>query len=205
MFENVTTEIVCDLEAIFTKHSSTLQLKVQREKMWCYYRIVWSSVSFKQKWLNVLQMIPGSKPAPIFYQYLIDNIFRQLIKIKFPTNATVQPANQYSVDLTFEEESGLRYIAGYYVCRALKKKFAADFELVECIDELVKDESDEGPDSTSKWTQLASRDGLVHINDSTYWVFHAMELVVRQRFQKGSITTLTTETKNEVVHGSHCR
>ena len=97
--------------------------------------------------------IPGCKPSPIFYQYLIDNIFRQLIKIKFPTNATVQPANQYSVDLTFEEASGLHYTAGY-VCRALKKKFAADFELVECIDELVKDESDEGPDSTSKWTQL---------------------------------------------------
>ena len=84
-------------------------------------------------------MIPGCKPAPISYKYLIDNIFRQLIKIKFPTNATVRPANQYSDDLTFEEASGLRYTAGY-VCRALKKKFAADFELVECIDELVKDE-----------------------------------------------------------------
>ena len=117
----------------------------------------------------------------------------------------MQPANHYSVDLTFEEASGLRYTAGY-VCRALKKKCAADFELVECIDELVKDESDEGPDSTSKWTQLASRGGLVyiHINDSTYRVFHAMELVVRQQFQKGSVTTLTPGTKNEVVHGSHC-
>ena len=121
----------------------------------------------------------------------------------FPTNATVQPANQYSVDLTFEEASGLRYTAGY-VCRTLKKKFATDFELVECIDELVKDESDEGPDSTSKWTQLASRGGLIHINDLTYRIFHAMELVVRQRFQKGSVTTLTPGTKNEVVHGSHC-
>ena len=43
----------------------------------------------------------------------MDNIFQQLIKIKFPVDATVQPANQYSVDLTFEEESGLRYAAGY--------------------------------------------------------------------------------------------
>ena len=100
--------------------------------------------------------------------------------------AIFKPANTYSVDLTFEEASALRYAAGY-VCRALKKKFAADSELVECIDELVKDESDEGPDSTSEWTQLASRGGLVHISDSTYRVFHAMELVVRQRFQKGSV------------------
>ena len=49
----------------------------------------------------------------IFYLYLTDNIFQQLIKIKFPTDATVQPANQCSVDLTFEEASGLRYAAGY--------------------------------------------------------------------------------------------
>ena len=33
MFESVATEIVCELEAIFTKYSSTLRLKVQREKM----------------------------------------------------------------------------------------------------------------------------------------------------------------------------
>ena len=75
--------------------------------------IVRSSPSFKQKWLNVLQMIPGCKSSPIFYLYLTDNIFQQLIKIKFPTDATVQPANQCSVDLTFEEASGLCYAAGY--------------------------------------------------------------------------------------------
>ena len=75
--------------------------------------IVRSSLCFKQKWLNVLQMISGCKSSPTFYQYLTDNIFQQLIKIKFPANATVQPANQYSVDLTFEEASGLRYAAGY--------------------------------------------------------------------------------------------
>ena len=85
------------------------------------------------------------------------------------------------------------------MCRALKKKFDTDSEFVECIDELVKDESNECPDSTSEWTQLASRGGLVHTNDSTYRVFHAMDLVVQQRFQKGSVTTLTPGTKNEVV------
>ena len=114
MFENVATEIVCELEAIFTKYSSTLRLKVPREKMLSHCSmIVRSSLSFKQKWLNVLQMIHGCKSSPIFYLYLTDNIFQQLIKIKFPTDATVQPANQCSVDLTFEEASGLRYAAGY--------------------------------------------------------------------------------------------
>ena len=45
----------------------------------------------------------------------------------------------------------------------------------------------------------ASRGGLVHKNDSTYRVFHAMELVIRQRFQNGSVKTLTPGTKNEMV------
>ena len=35
--------------------------------------------------------------------------FWQLIKIKFPTDATVQPANQHSVDLTFEEAYTVTY------------------------------------------------------------------------------------------------
>ena len=49
----------------------------------------------------------------ISYLLSVFDIFQQLIKIKFPTDATVQPANQCSVDLTFEEASGLRYAAGY--------------------------------------------------------------------------------------------
>ena len=87
------------------------------------------------------------------------------------------------------------------MCRALKKKFATYSAFVECIDELVKDESEECPDSTSEWKQLASRGGLVHTYDSTYRVFRAMELytAVQQRFQKGSVTTLTPGTKNVVV------
>ena len=87
------------------------------------------------------------------------------------------------------------------MCRALKKKFATYSAFVECIDELVKDESEECPDSTSEWKQLAGRGGLVHTDDSAYRVFRAMELytAVQQRFQKGSVTTLTPGTKNEVV------
>ena len=75
------------------------------------------------------------------------------------------------------------------MCRALKKKFATYSEFVECIDELVKDEVRNVPDSTSEWTQLASRGGLVHTDDSAYRVFCAMELytAVQQQFQKESV------------------
>ena len=81
----------------------------------------------------------------------------------------------------------------------LRKKFKTNAAVIECIDELVDHESEGGSDSTSQWTQLASRGGLVHVKDSTYRVFHAMELVVRQYFQRRHVTTLTTGTKVEMV------
>ena len=43
------------------------------------------------------------------------------------------------------------------VCRALKKKCATDSEFVECINELVKDENDECPDSIYKQVDTTSK------------------------------------------------
>ena len=40
------------------------------------------------------------------------------------------------------------------MCRVLKKTFAAESEVVECNDELIKGGSDECFDSTSEWTRL---------------------------------------------------
>lgn len=55
-------------------------------------------------------------------------------------------------------------------------------ELLLSLEELLDDPDSIG-DETRDWTMLASRGGLVQVNDSTFEVFHATE-VVRQYFQK---------------------
>ena len=176
--QSFSTEILSDLQSVFSRIKSTVRPRVQREKMWGYYHIVRSSLLFRQKWIIVIDNIPGGTPSPIFFQYVTDKIFRQLVKIRSPVE-TLRSTHHNRDELTFEEESGLRYAAGY-VCRTLKKKFITNTTMIECIDELVDHDSEDRSDSTSEWTQLASRGGLVQVKDSTYRVFHAMELVVRQ-------------------------
>ena len=119
-FKSFSTEIVCDLEVAFSHVTSTLRHRVQREKMWGYYHVVRSSLPFRQKWIGILEKIPGCEPSPIFFQYVTDNMFRQLLKIRFPIT-TVQSTHQHSGGLTAEEASGLRYAAGY-VCRTFEEE-----------------------------------------------------------------------------------
>jgi len=126
-----------------------------------------------------------------------DHLFKHLIKQHYPISDERQSNERFNLDLTYEEESGLRYAAGY-VCRAMRKKLGAkDPDMLECIDELI--DEGESSDATNDWTKLTSRGGLLHVKDSTYLVFHAMELVVRQFFRKNRINQLTSGAVGDVV------
>ena len=132
----------------------------------------------------MLGNIQDCDACPIFYQFVTDHIFCQLIKRHFPVEASyTQPLSQ---DLTYEEESGLRYAAGY-MCRAMKNKFATtDSDIALCVNELIDDDGQGSSDWSSEWTKLVSRGGLVHIKDTTYMVFRTMDLLVQQYFQMSS-------------------
>ena len=60
-------------------------------------------------------------------------------------------------------------------------------------------EGEDGSDNTSDWIKLASRGGLLHVKDSTYRVFHSMELVVRQFFRREGIEMLPTNPKHHII------
>lgn len=53
-------------------------------------------------------------------------------------------------------------------------------------------------DLTAQVSGLASRGRLMHVKDSTYRVFQAMEMIVCQYFQRGHITILMPGTKAEM-------
>ena len=73
-----------------------------------------------------------------------------------------------------------------YVCRAVRKRIAsrpkAD-ELLLCLEELLDDDGEEDDNkeclSSSDWTNLADRGGLLHVTNEAFAVFHAIEQVVR--------------------------
>ena len=85
--------------------------------------------------------------CPIFYQYLTERIFDQLIKEKFPISISAR--TETIASLSYIEKNALRYAAGYIprsLCKKIKKSSDPDkLELLLCIDDMLQGipESDE--------------------------------------------------------------
>ena len=198
-FKSFSSEVVAHLSQ--KPFPPVVKNSKQREQMWGTYHQIRSSTNFQETWLQALRRFQGCVACPIFYQYVTDHLFRQMVKQHFPLKETDQLQSEYS-NLTLEEASGLRYAAGY-VCRAMRKRFGSkNPDLLECIDELIDSangEGEDGLDSTSDWIKLASRGGLLHVKDSTYRVFHAMELVVRQFFRREGVEMLPSNPTTKAL------
>ncbi len=92
--------------------------KAKREKMWGSFHQLRSSTSFKSKWVHFLQKSGIPKATPIFYQYVSETMFKELVKQQFPI--TRAGAEESCQPLTYEEKNALRYTAGY-IPRALQR------------------------------------------------------------------------------------
>lgn len=171
--------------------------KAQREKLWGQYHMLRSSKGFRESWSSLLQCIQGCTPCPIFYQYVTDKVFKQVIRHNFPTCKQVQNTTQQVIDLTHEESSALRYAAGY-ICRAMRKEFKSSPEVLVAIDELIdesKGKGDNGSDNTNDWMKLMDRGGLIFVKDITYMAFQAIEMVVRKYFCRERVEKVSPSNK----------
>ena len=119
-----------------------------------------------------------------FYQYVTDIPFREIIKIKFPTNER-QVSSGPKSQLTVKEANALHYAAGY-VGHKLRKHLESSSnpqkeELVLLIMDLCEDDTS---DDTENWTSMIDRGGLFHVPETTYTLFHAMEEEVCDHWRK---------------------
>ena len=80
--------------------------------MWGAYHVHHSSADFHQKWVDFVYQAISRTPSPIFYQYVTNEIFKRLVKVKY-THSTRSTGT--SLHLTREEENALRYVAGHVV------------------------------------------------------------------------------------------
>lgn len=80
-----------------------------------------NDVHQKTKWVVFLKNLAAIGPCPIFYQYLTDQVFKDMILQHFQVNAETGNRAYSETGLTYEEDNALRYSAGY-VPRVLRKK-----------------------------------------------------------------------------------
>ena len=164
-----TTSLINDLSSALD-HDNCKNMTARRERMWGTYHDIRTSEHFRSTWCSFIQASIGCSSNPILYQYITDQIFSEMIVQVTNTNSIKSCHNDHPLDLTYEEKNALRY-AGGYVCKKLQKNCQSTIKY------LITNESDVG--DSSEWVTMIDRGGLVHINESTYKLFEAMEMVVR--------------------------
>ena len=165
--------------------------------MWAAYHSIRVSEEFVSLWKVFLQE-SGSNAKPILYQTVTDKLFAKCIQF----HCCIAPHGPETENLTYEEESAVRYAAGY-VLRATRKKILKSAhpkknEMIELIDELAQS-SDIDDDLSCNWLSLVDRGGLIHISDDLYQVFVAVELEVRSFFRIEKAHELTPSNEEKIL------
>ena len=111
--------------------------------MWGLLLQTRTSEEFLTAW-EKLMLLTLKKPAsPIFFQHVTDNIFKQLVKQKYPLPEISAPQLP---PLNFEEENAVHYAAGY-VIKHLGEKIEnrsspLKQELLLCLQDMCAEDSE---------------------------------------------------------------
>ena len=143
--------------------------RAKRERMWGKFYRTRTSTEFKELWICLMQLSIGKSASPIFYQYITDVLFKNMIKCNFPVNPVASQAHDMP-PLDYQESNALHYAAGY-APRAVQKHLERGShphkeELVLCLVELCEDDGTD-VDASADWTKAISRGGIKLVNNKT--------------------------------------
>ena len=82
--------------------TENLSHKVTRERIWSNYHVLHTSDDYISDWETFLQKAGATEFSPIFYQYVGDHIFKQLINSKYPVSDK-KAGEEVSEMLTYPE------------------------------------------------------------------------------------------------------
>ena len=136
---------------------------------------------------------------PLFYQYVTEKIFQEMIQITFRTHKA-SIASSTTEELTYEEANALRYVAGY-VCFKIRKNISSSShpmkdKILFCLMDLC--DEDDAPAYPSDWINAIDRGGLVRVSENTCLLFHSIEQVVRSMYNRATMETMTDGIKQRL-------
>ncbi|SMN02584.1 hypothetical protein SPONN_1430 [uncultured Candidatus Thioglobus sp.] len=118
---------------------------------------------------------------PLLMQHCNTRVFEELVKINFSMPGSTIPIES----LTNDEENALRYAAGFVV-RSTHRKLskthhALKTPMLTILNQMVEDDSEDVTYMayTKTWIEKINRGGLLLVDDETYLLFLAMELLVQ--------------------------
>ena len=196
LLTDFTTKLTDSLKAVI-KSSSRKSFKYNYDKLWKKFFLLRSTPDFSERWRSFLEGT-GVSGKPVLFQHLTDLMFRKCLDDHFKI-LQLDEESETDVELRETEKGVVRYIAGY-ICRQLRHKLEREShefkeEMILCLMELVKDNEECGIDE--EWTDLLDRGGLVHVKETTYRFFHAVECVVKENLRR--LTKPSAPSKVEVI------
>ena len=141
-----------------------------RTELWKKFYVLRRS----KQWREYLELLNLSNEPLFFYQHLTLALFDQMLLDKFKDDA--RPLETSAIEFTYEEENAIRYMGGY-VIRKLREKKDLNVGFLEDSDkEYLHFHS-------TDWINAIDRGGLMHITDSCFQLFLAVESVTRQEMK----------------------
>ena len=145
----------------------------RRDKMWGLFHQTRTSSKFIITWEELMILTLHKVASPIFYQYINDDIFKQLVKQQYPLPATSMEARSLP-PFDYQEQNAVWYAAGYVV-RHLRQHLERGShqlkeELVLCLEEMC-DDTDNDCSASINWTKHVNKGGLKMVNSKAYHTF----------------------------------
>ena len=128
-----------------------------------------SSDSFCRKWRECLESLKLNN-EPLFFEHFTLFLFNQMLSDKFKDSASASETS--TCEFTYEEENAIRYMGGY-VIRKIREKKNMDVSFLEDSDKVYLQSH------STDWINAIDRGGLIHITDSCFQLFLAIETVTR--------------------------
>ena len=179
----------------------------KREAMWGLFHRTRTSTQFIAGWERLMNITLEKPATPIFYQYVTDGLFKQLIKWRYPLPERPDDQLPPLAALDFEEQNAVRYAAGYVVrnlCQHLERgSHLLKEELIVCLEDMCVD-GDEEESSSAEWTKRINRGGLKIVNGSTYRFFRALETRLREFLRVTSAQSISEGIKFTLMETIAC-
>ena len=174
-----------DQDELFTEWLVQSLIKVMKSKdkteLWKNFYVLRSSDLFCRKWREYLESLKLND-EPLFFQHFTLSLFNQMLSDKFKDSASASETN--TSEFTYEEENAIRYMGGY-VIRKIREKKNMDVSFLEDSDKVYLQSQ------STDWINAIDRGGLIHITDSCFQLFLAVETVTRQEMK---VTTFMDDT-----------
>ncbi len=155
-------------------------LRTRQTKMWGGYHQLRTSVKFVAEWKTFLRDSVGSEVGPVFFQFITNEMFKDMVKQEFEIDPSSADAS--SCKLSHDDECALRYTAGY-VCRKVHDKITRSSlpHKKDLILTLIEFRGDglESLHPSEDWTNAVDRGGLWHVSDDVFVFFCYIEEEIR--------------------------